>query len=65
MELVRIARYIRENDRRLELSKEYIEYLKKAKRSKETETGGIKGGGLSMDNVTDDYGEDEDMMGDL
>lgn len=59
--LMNITKHIQENDKRMELSKEYIDYLRKVKKSKEAEG---KDGGSHMDNVNE-YDVDEDMMGDL
>lgn len=58
-----LAEHVRVTDKRLCLSKEYIEWVKKAKKTKEA--GGRAADGNPMDMTGDDYGVDEDMMADL
>lgn len=59
-----LADHFRATDQRLCLSKEYIEWAKKAKKTKEA-AGGVAADGNPMDMTGDDYGVDEDMMADL
>ncbi len=61
---VKLAEHVRSTDRKLCLSKEYIEWAKKAKKTREAGKGSAADGNL-MDMTGDDYGEDEDMMADL
>ena len=56
-----LAEHVRATDRSLSLSKEYVEWAKKARKTKEA--GGADG--HSMDMTGEDYGVDEDMMADL
>lgn len=61
--ILKLAEHVQTTDRRLCLSKEYIEWAKKAKKAKEA--GGGAADGNPMDMTGDDYGMDEDMMADL
>ncbi len=61
---VNLAEYVRATDKKLCLSKEYIDWAKKARKNKEA-GGGSATDGNSMDITGDDYGADEDMMADL
>ncbi|KAI9810393.1 MAG: hypothetical protein M1827_006279 [Pycnora praestabilis] len=64
MKIMRLAEHVKETDRRLALSKEYIEWMKKAKKNKGS--GAIAGGGdHAMDMTWDDGPVDEDMMADF
>lgn len=61
---VKLAEQIRITDRKLGLSKEYIDCAKKAKKTREAGKGN-GGEGNMVDMTGEDYGEDEDMMADL
>lgn len=56
--------HVREADRKLSLSKEYIQEAKKAKKSKGGENGG-NGSHWDIGMNVNDFDNDEDMMGDL
>jgi hypothetical protein len=60
---VKLAEHVRSTDRKLCLSKEYIEWAKKAKRQERLERERCRWKFDGYDR--DDYGEDEDMMADL
>ena len=60
-----LANHMKDTERRLELSKEYMDWARKNKRSK---GGGGGPGGNMMDfngNGNDSYGVDEDMLADM
>ena len=60
----KLAEHIKETDRKLAMTKEYIEWAKKTRKQKDA--GGHMGeANHIMEMVGDDYGGDEDMMADL
>ncbi|KAI9878809.1 MAG: hypothetical protein M1830_010493 [Pleopsidium flavum] len=61
---VELAGHVRSTNTKLCLSKEYIEWSKKAKKTREAGKGSATDGTL-VEMAGDDYGEDEDMMADL
>ena len=61
---VKLAEHVRSTDKKLCLTKEYIDWAKKARKTKEVGAGGAADGN-QMDMTGDDYGLDEDMMGDM
>lgn len=61
--IMKLAEHVQATDKRLSLSKEFIEWAKKAKKTKEA--GGDTAEGNPTDMTGDDYGVDEDMMADL
>lgn len=60
----KLAEHIKETDRKLTMTKEYIEWARKVRKQKDV--GGLKGEpNHVMEMAGDDYGGDEDMMADL
>ena len=62
---MKLANHIKQTDRRLELSKDYLEWIRKSRKAKEAEENGDGGASAMMQAVQDDYGADEDMMADM
>ena len=60
-----LASHMKDTGRRLELSKEYLEWSRKNKKSKESGTGGGPQSGSSTQAGHDGYGVDEDMLADM
>ncbi|KAI4135382.1 MAG: hypothetical protein LQ347_000712 [Umbilicaria vellea] len=60
----KLAEHIKETDRKLAMTKEYIEWVRKSRKQKDA--GGPMGEpNHAMEMAGDDYGGDEDMMADL
>ena len=63
---VKLANHIKQTDRRLELSKEYLDWSKKMRKAKSPgEAVGDANPTTTQIGQPDDYGIDEDMMADL
>lgn len=59
---MKLSDHVREADRRLGLSKEYLDWARRVQKSKDA-GGNVEPGGFAT--MGDDYMGDEDMMSDL
>ena len=64
--MARLAKQMKGMDRRMELSKEYLDWTKKMRKSKMgEESEGMMGVGLGMGDYADSWGVDEDVLAEM